>query len=326
VLLASAVFFKQTLLLAIFIATARYLQVGKRRAALGTLLGTLGMIGLVAVLLNSSSGGGYFRQDFVLLLHVPYSYRAAIRMGLNLVEAPSIFITLSLIIASLISRVKSRSGLEFPARATISRVVKSPRALVYVYLAGATLLAFVTSARSGANVNYYVEAAAVAAIAVALSWDGCAAKSTRSAIHVLGVGLLTLAGGFQLARMGRGEYFRWQSLPYYREIVSTLEQYAPQGSTCFSVYPDLIAAASREYHFGDYVQYVDNRAPELGEFFRRAIETHKYPVMIWSDPNESDVFPEYRLIPMKQPMPAGFYPVYLYVLDPGPSSKKVRAG
>src|SRR5262249_26943066 len=69
------------------------------------------------------------------------------------------------------------------------------------------------------------------------------------------------------------------------------------------------------YHFGDWMQYVDGRSPDLTELFRRTMERNLYPAVIWSDEKLSGTFPQYRLVPMKQSPPSGFYPVYLYVLD-----------
>ncbi|HKF55743.1 MAG TPA: hypothetical protein VKJ45_09875, partial [Blastocatellia bacterium] len=318
-LVASAFFFKMTIVLPILIAAAIYFQAGKRKVALFTLAGALSVVAGGAVLLNSTSGGGYFWQHFTLMSQNSHTYSRSIGIALDLVKVPATSIALLIVIASLIFaalRQSSKAAPRFQAPLMeLCQALKSPRNLVFVHLAVAATIGFVTSSRNGASVNYYLEASMVGAIAVALAWDRIEKETTRKAIHALGVGLLTMASGFQLARITHGEYVRWQSLPYYREMMATLAEYAPPGATCFSVYPELVTGAGCEYDFGDWMQYIDGRSPELTDLLKSAIGTNRYPAMIWHDEQQRTVFPEYRLVPMKQPPPRGVYPVYLYVLD-----------
>jgi hypothetical protein len=326
-LLASAFFFKMTIVLPTLVAAAVYFQAGKRKVALFTLAGALAIIGTGILLLNSTSGGGYFWQHFILMSENSHSYSRSIEIASDLLKAPATSIALVVVIASLgFTALK-----QYPEAATrfraalkpiLPQVLKSPKSLVFLHLAAAVLLGFVTSSRSGASVNYYMEASFVGAMAVALAWDRLENMTTRKAIHVLSACLLAIAGAFQLARITRGEYLRWQSLPYCKEMVSTLADYAPPGTTCFSVYPELVTAAGRDYHFGDWIQYLDGRSQELTQLFRNTIRINRYPAMIWHDEKQSAIFPEYRLIPMKQAPPAGIYPIYLYVLDQGLARNK----
>jgi len=124
--------------------------------------------------------------------------------------------------------------------------------------------------------------------------------------------LFTLSGLFQMARSARGEYYRWQCLSYYKWIVSALSGLTPPQSVCISVYPELAAAASREYHFGGWMQYLDGRSSELQKVFREAIATRSYSAIIWHE-KDSNLFPGYSLAPISAPMPERFYRVYLYV-------------
>ncbi|MDQ3014052.1 MAG: hypothetical protein M3X11_25525, partial [Acidobacteriota bacterium] len=128
-----------------------------------------------------------------------------------------------------------------------------------------------------------------------------------------------VAGGFQLVRQARGEYLRWQSLPYYREIVATLREKMPPQSPGISVHPELMTAAGHQYHFGDWNQYEDGRSAQLHQVFRQAVESKRYAAIVWLRPDAADdaaaEFPGYHLVPMKQPLPQGYYPVFLYLRD-----------
>jgi hypothetical protein len=319
-LVGSAFFFKMTIMLPIVIAAAVYLQAGKRKVALLTLAGALAVVAGGAMVLNSTSGGGYFWQHFALMSQNPHSYSRSIGIALDLIKAPATPIALLIVIASFIfavsgQRSKAAPGFRPPLMTLSRQALQSPRNLVFIHLAAAALIGFVTSSRTGASVNYYLEASMVGAIAVALAWDRLEKETTRKAIHVLSVCLLTVGSGFQLARITHGEYVRWQGLPYYKEIAATLADYSPPGTTCFSVYPELVTVAGREYVFGDWIQYIDGRSSELTELLRNAVRINRYPAMIWHDEHQKAVFPEYRLVPMSEPPPKGVYPVYLYVLD-----------
>jgi hypothetical protein len=319
-LVASAFFFKMTIVLPILIAAAIHLQAGRRKVALFTLAGALVVVAGGAMLLNSTSGGGYFWQHFTLMSQNTHTYSRSLRIALDLVKVPATPTILLIVIASFILAVsrqssKAEPGFRAPLMMRSRQALQSPRNLVFLHLGVAGLIGFVTSSRNGASVNYYLEASMVGAIAVALTWDWLEKETTRKAIHALSVCLLTMASGFQLARIAHGEYVRWQSLSYYKEIAATLADYAPPGTTCFSVYPELATVGGREYDFGDWMQYIDGRSPELSELLRNAIRINRYPAMIWHDEQQRTVFPEYRLVPMKEPPPKGVYPVYLYVLD-----------
>jgi 4-amino-4-deoxy-L-arabinose transferase-like glycosyltransferase len=323
-LFAAAFFFKQTFILPPLVAFARYLQMGRRRQAIFVLIATVSLCGLGMAALNANAQAGHFWQSFTLTRTIPHSYSQAVQMLAALLKSPSVWVLF--IIAGLfafdVSDLRNRKTQENIEHAEFSwRTLKSPGLLMCAYFIAAGALAFITSSRVGANVNYYLEPGVVISIITSIVW----ARLSHGRRFYRGLPLLlllfALSGLFQMARGARGEYFRWQGLSYYNEIVSTLSGLTQSQSVSISVYPELSAAAGREYHFGDWIQYLDGRSSELQKVFREAIETKSYTAIIWHE-KDANLFPGYSLAPMSAPLPERFYHVYLYVR--GPYSKPPR--
>jgi 4-amino-4-deoxy-L-arabinose transferase-like glycosyltransferase len=318
--LVSAFFFKQTIILPICIVIALYFQKRKYKSAVYALFMFIGVVLLIATSLNRTSGGGYFLQHYSLAHEIPYSYTASIQMIARLVREPATALFLIAIITLLFLSLK-RFNLSLLQKKSESvkeqalSILASPRVLVFAYFSLSLTLGFVTSTRRGANVNYYIEASLVGSVALALAWDSLRIRVHQRVIFYLWIALVTLASMFQLARIARGEYFRWQSVPYYKEIVATLENNTAPNTVCISAYPELALLAGREYHFGDWMQYNDGRSEELKKIFWQAMASEKYSAVIWPDATLADSFPGYRLIPMKALPPQKFYPIYLFVAD-----------
>jgi len=319
--LASAFFFKQTILLPTCIVTIRCLQSGQRKIAFFLLLEIAALIALIAILLNQTSERGYYFQHFVLAQEIPYDYSTSVWMVARLIKEPSTLLFLIAAIALLFScfnifgPLSLRQRYRDVTKEAVFSLLRSPKLLVLLYFVMSLTLGFITSARRGSNVNYFLEASLIGSIAIALAWDSFTRRVPQKVIYGLLISLITLTSVVQLTRVVRGEYFRWQSLPYYKEIVATLKNSTDPGSVCISAYPELATFADREYHFGDWIQYNDGRSKDLGEVFWRAVASKKYHVVIWPDMTFSDSFPNYRLFLMKHPPPQKFYPVYLFVSD-----------
>jgi 4-amino-4-deoxy-L-arabinose transferase-like glycosyltransferase len=323
-LFAAAFFFKQTFILPPLVAFARYLQIGRRKQALFVLIATAGICGLGVAALNVGAQSDHFWQSFKLAREIPYSYLQAVRMLATLLKSPNVWVLFVMagICAFDVWDRRNRKTLEnmehteAPERTEgLRRTLSAPGLLICVYLIAAGALAFVTSARAGANINYYLETTVVVSVIASIFWARLSQSERFHRLIPLSLWLLTLAGLFQMARLTRGEYYRWQSLPYYREVVSSLSRLTQPQSVCIGVYPDLVAAASRKYHFGDWIQYLDGRSPELRKVFREAIETNNYPAIIWDGKGANDLFPGYSLAPISAPLPERFYTVYLYIRD-----------
>ncbi len=324
-LFASAYFFKQTFLLPPLVASVRYLQMGCRKQALFILPATAGLCGLGIAALNLSGRQGHFWQSFKLTREIPYSYSSAIQMLSGLIKSPSLwvlFITAGFYFLDVSDRRnKTRADNAEKVEETEQsggawNMLRSPVLLLCCYLIVSAALAFVTSSRVGANINYYLESGIIISIIASVVWAQLSQSGRFHRLVPLALLFLTLAGLFEMARVARGEYYRWRSLPYYEEIVSRLSNLTQPQSVSISVYPELVTAANREYHFGDWIQYVDGRSPELRKVFSEAVESRNYPAIIWYEKDSNGLFPGYSLAPINQPIPERFYPVYLYVRSP----------
>jgi len=296
-LFAAAFLCKMTIVLPFLVGAARLYQTGRRREAFGVFLGTVALIGTAMLLLNATSGGGYFWQQFEVLGHVKASLRVAGRWLRALLTAPSTWVALVVLGAG--------------AGATRRTEGRSAFALVGGYLVASLALAFYTSMRGGSNVNYYLEATLALGLAAGVAVARTPRLSERAGLIVLA---LALTGSVQLVRLGRGEYFRWKSLPYYRELVQTVAKNTPPGALCVSTNPDLVAAAGRTFHFADFMFY-DELAPSgtLRDLFNEAIRSRRYSAFIWG--KDDARFPGYRYVPMRTPLPDRYYPLYLYLRE-----------
>jgi hypothetical protein len=176
------------------------------------------------------------------------------------------------------------------------------RSKYVVYLGAAVVLAFVTSARTGANINYHLEPVFVLSLMLRTS-------------SVTALSILLLCGSLQCVRNVHGEYLRWRGVEYYREIQQRYVTYA--NDVGISVYCDLIANS----HFGDWIQYVDGRSPELQKVFHDALRSKRYKAIIWHNPNDP-LLSDYEMIPISRPLPVR--PVYLYVLKDSLQPRTIR--
>ncbi len=329
VLLAGAFFFKQTVLLPIGVAAVRHLQMGQRRLALFVALGASALLLFTIAILNLTSESWYFRQHFELPRQVPYSYSISIHWVASMLKAPATWVSLAIIAAPLLRHSYLRTAmltkhlhttvtnaLSEKAGVRFLCLLQSPGLIIGCYFMLAVTVAFITSARLGSYINYYLEATMAGSIAVAIAWNHLEKTIKGRRLHLSLALLLAFSGAIGIARSARAEYFRWKSLPYYREIVATLKEVVPADRICISVHPELVAAAGHKYHFGDFIQYTDGRSPELQRIFDEEIRTARYAAVIWLAGDVSFLPPEYHPIPMKQPPPETHYAVFLYVRSP----------
>ncbi|MBP6821852.1 MAG: hypothetical protein KA368_09925 [Acidobacteria bacterium] len=307
VLLASAFFFKQTTLLPIAVSTARFWQMGRRNPALSVLFATILLIAIIGLALNATSNGAYFWQHFTLAERVPHSYGMAGHWLLSLFKSATTWIVAGLFVAALFAgnnHTGRFSGDKFNAW------LKSPVCLWSCYLVAALGFAFVTSARAGAYINYYLEVSIVAAVVAGTAWRRLAEYGRWQKFYPALVLLILLAGAFEFSRMARAESYRWRSLPYYRELVTTLKNDTLPDGLCISVHPELAVAAGRSFHFGDWIQYHDGRSPELRQAFANAVISGRYAAIVWLKPGDP-ALPGYKVVSMQTPLPDRHYPVYL---------------
>jgi 4-amino-4-deoxy-L-arabinose transferase-like glycosyltransferase len=323
-LFAAAFFFKQTFILPPIVAFARYLQMERRKQAIFVLIATVSLCGIGIAALNANAHAGHFWQSVTLTGEIPHSQSQSVQMLAAILKSPSVwvlFIITGLFAFHVFDR-RNRKSQENAVHAELAehegfswKTLRSPGLLMCVYFIAAGALAFVTSSRAGANINYYLEPIVAVSIITSIAWAQLSHNTRFNRELPLLLLLFTLSGLFQMARTARGEYYRWRSLPYYKEIVSKLGGLTQSQSVSISVYPELAAAASREYHFGDWIQYLDGRSSELQKAFWEAIGTKNYSAIIWHE-KDSKLFPGYTLAPISAPLPERFYHVYLYVRTP----------
>jgi hypothetical protein len=110
-------------------------------------------------------------------------------------------------------------------------------------------------------------------------------------------------------RLLRGEYYRWQALPYYREIERTVRARTSKDEPSFSVFPEILMAASREYYFNAYVPY-DGRDPNLARVFRQTLSSGRLAAVIVHGEAELS---GYRRFEGRLPQPERVWPLVLYL-------------
>jgi hypothetical protein len=318
VLLAAAFFTKQTTLLPVAFVVTRCWQLKDRRYAL-IVLSAFAVLGLALIVwLNQTSGGGYLWQHWTHARRAPFDLARALRSLLSMSKAPATWLIVGTCFLALYeARAELRRALgrlrDFSARKLLAPDV-SAKWLVVLYLPFAVLFGFITSARSGSNINYYLESSIVASIVFALALkritEKCKWRRAAAAIVIL----LAAASAWQLLRLARGEYFRWRGLPYFMQIVETLQRSTSADSVCISVYSELVTQAGRTFHFDDFMEYNDGFSPELQQVFREGISARRYAAILWHD--NGTTFNGYKLAQLNEPPPGKFYRVYLYLREP----------
>ena len=305
----AAVFTKHTNLLPVGIIVLRFWQLNKWRAGIvfGALFSICAALGMF--LLNYTSDGGYFWQHFAHAQRLPFTGEKLAAEIFTIITAPTSVVFLIFLLV-LVYRKRAflapRNGTEFLS------LLRSPQLLIWFYFLLSFIAAMISAGRVGANVNYYLENSLVAAIASGLIYDEFRKNAYRKTALAMIV-LFVLGGAFQLMRFARGEYFRWQSLAYYREISETSAGFAPAGSICFSVYVELVARNGCQFYFDDYGEYIGDWSPELSAIFEREVKDGRFAVVIWKTDDFQATFPNYELKPMTQKVPQRVIPVYLYV-------------
>ncbi len=304
ILFSGAAFFtKQTFVLAAGIVFLRFLQVKKWREAVIYASGLAILVFGGMFLLNHTSDGGYFWQHFTHAQRLPYSFRQAAEVFIEMLKQPAFFFAL-ICLAIFVFQKRGEK---------LTGIISSPIFLLFFYLTISLLLSIFSAGRVGGNINYYIELSFVLAIACGLIFAFFSRKENFPNLAAAMIILLTLGGAFQMFRVFRGEYYRWESLNYYREIYETAGKNIPKDGKCISVYPELVVWNGCKFNFDDFEEYVGTWSPELTEIFEREIRQSKYSAIIWTDDKFAERFPNYRLIPMTQKLPEKYFKVYLYV-------------
>ena len=121
---------------------------------------------------------------------------------------------------------------------------------------------------------------------------------------------------FQATRVIRGEYFRWQALPYYREVSRKVAEITPPGSECLSVYPELVHEAQCAARFDDFAEYSSGWSPKLNEIFKSELASGRYKTVVWSRDDFAAEFLNYHLVEVLAPPPMRARKLYVFAADP----------
>ncbi len=260
-------------------------------------------------LLNQTSSGGYVWQHLTHAQRLPYSLAQSAGLFIAMLKNPTFFFAL---VCLIIFTLQNRKFLNCLSRAEAIKIARSPKFLIFGYLLLSLVWSFFSAGRTGASAHYYIENSFLLAIAIGLIFK----HLKRNALPNLALAMIllfTVGGAFQIFRILRGEYFRWQSLSYYREIFETVGKVVPPNSKCLSFAPELVVWNGCAFNFDDHQEYSSTWSPELIEIFEREIKAGRYAAVIWGDDKFTERFPNYRLIVMSQSLPERYYPIYLYV-------------
>jgi hypothetical protein len=142
------------------------------------------------------------------------------------------------------------------------------------------LVAFVTTARAGADVNYWLEATAYLSVVAATSWPQSTGGTrdiwrVRYAFCLL---IIALSATVPTIPLWQREQLRWASLPYLKRVVGAIRQHSTPHEPSFGLYIDLIYAAGRTPFFNDPVQY-DKRS-SLNQLLQREMRQHRFAAIL----------------------------------------------
>ncbi len=310
--LCLAFFSKQTIILPIGIAAILFWQEGTRSKAVLFFVLTILLCGLGMFLLNVTSDGGYYWQHFTHAGRLPFSIIRTRIILEAVLKSPSTLVVLACLLITAFYMGKSLLKVFRPVEIFNKGFSKQETTVIYLLISIAFVL--ITSARHGASGNYYLEISFVVSIVFALAFDWLR-QNQKEKLATVFLLLMIFGGAFQFARFVRGEYFRWKSVLYYREMVETVDKLTPPNSFCISVYPEIVTASGRHFHFDDWAEYTKGYSPELREVFQKEISTMRYSAIILSTDTAEKELKGYRFVKMQTPVPEKVYTAYLYVRD-----------
>lgn len=329
-LLVAAVFCKHTFILPVIIGFLLYLAAGYTKPAfrLAFLVGTL--FGGAALILNYTSGGAYYLQHFYFTRFIPGNLERGLALLQTLVVSPFGLVLYGLlpgltgwlVFSHLRTLQKNREqapetgageGGEFPELPVFwdgSRLLP----VLGLYFIFSLAVSVLTSSREGASLNYYAEFIWVTAILA-----GCCFEVLGDRRRRLLLILILLAGSLiNLVRVGRGEYFRWQALPYYQEIMGELGGAGINDSdVCFGNYSEYAAYSGCRYYFNDWMQYTDGRSAEMKSLFEEKYRAGTYRALLLHDNRGENLPAGCRLVETKNQPPDKAGRIFLYLCAAG---------
>ncbi|MBX3164161.1 MAG: glycosyltransferase family 39 protein [Bacteroidetes bacterium] len=302
IVLAAAILTRQTCVLPVLIVSLWYWFTKKHsRLVLFLALVSLFLI-TVTVWLNKTSGGAYVWQQYIMPSAVQKSFAIGLNHFITFAFAP---VTVCLIgLCLFLWRNKNK----YVAKRNETNHDALYEKIFLAYLCLSLLLAMVTASRYGSNLNYYLEVSAALSIVIPVYWHRFSQNIKQKYLITILI-LIGLSFSFRGVQVLRGEYFRWQSLPYFKEIVSVINTKTSSEEISYSDYPELVVSAQRNYFFNDFVQY-DGRAKLQHKIYDSVMHSGKPAAII----NCSREAPQgYFRYPLSQPEPYKFYKVFLHL-------------
>jgi hypothetical protein len=299
-LLVAALLTRQTYVLPAVLVVAWYAAGRRGRELLLFALTYLGLAAAVIIWLTASSHGGLIASLFSNQGHAAQSFA---QLGDNIkgvLESPASWcVVLGVaVVASGSLRHRDAGDQE------VVRLVT----LLLGYTVLATALALLTSARAGANINYYIEPLTAGALTVGVGWTLLPAGSGR----LIGgcAALLIVAGALEAGvRQGHGQIYLWRGKPYLNAVVARLRQIPRSAGPMFSIYPELVVDSGHIAWINDFVQY-DGRSAEQRRTYSRLLASGRLAAIVWGSTTSP---PGYIAASPGMPHPNGVYPVNLYV-------------
>ncbi len=297
--LGTAILTRQTSFLPVGVVAGWYFLNRQYSRLIIFIISIVSFLSIVLIGLNKTSDGGYFWQQWLMPSTVEKTFEIGLRHFIDFVKSP---VTIGILFLwVLIWGSKKNQNKYMPY--TI---------LLLAYLIVSVLLASVTASRIGSNINYYLELTAVVAMITPIYILRIDKSLVSRNIYLTILIFIFLCLSFTGLRICRGEYFRWQSLAYFNEIVAAIEQNTPKNQPAYSDYPELIVAANRPYYFNDFVQY-DGRSPKHQIIFNKVLSSGKLSAIITASEDTPLGYYRYQL---SNPVPKKFYKVYLYLRKP----------
>jgi hypothetical protein len=315
-LLAAAVVVRQPLFLPILVAFSWYALHRDRRAMMAFSL-TVVCIGAGAfAFLQATSGGGFLWHAVRLQGAVAFSLTGARGLAELYLRSPATIFTLVLLaIGMLRSRTRDRQATNGDA-ASEMRLLRN---LLLVYLVVAAILAFVTSSKAGASINYWLEVSAVLSMLTPLYLGGSLdlratpdfrrRKQLWSSDWVYLVLVIATFGSALVtgAREAHGQVLQWRALPYVNEVVDDIHEMSAPGELVYVEYPDPAVSAGRPYVFNDLALYEDSSL--LSGLYRRVLRSNSFRLIVSLAQTAP---PGYAPVCLTHAAPAGVYDVRIY--------------
>lgn len=298
--LVAALFTRQTYVIPPLFAVAWFITIGKRRDLAWFVLTFLCVGGGLFALLDLTSHGGLLTSLFTNQSGAASSI-GQLRSNLeSVLESPASW---AVALAAPLS-----CALAVRRYAVVQRELARASLLLVAYAALAAVLAAVTSARAGANMNYWIEPLAIGALLSGLGSELIppARRGALAAVATVLVACAMLEAGL---RQGHGAILLWRSKPYYDAVVSDLRRIPASSGPMFSSYPELVDDAGRTDWVNDWVQY-DGRAPRLEQALSHLLHSRKLSAIVWP---ASPAPPGYVQVGMTVPRPQGVYLVNVYL-------------